>query len=113
MISTGCPSKVHHDNKEYVDKLQYLIDRPKSIAPIHKMNELEALLLILQNIPNDFSIMHIAAHQDNHTKYSDLSVNAQLNADADCHAEKNITSTQSTPGISTICIVYEWKISTC
>ena len=40
------------------------------------MNKSEALLLILQNTPNDFSITHIVAHQDDHTKYSDLPVNA-------------------------------------
>ena len=79
------------DNKGYVNKLKYPIDHPKSIAPIHKMNESEALILILQNIPTDFSITHIAAHQDDNTKYSGLSVNAQLNVDADYLASKNIT----------------------
>ena len=79
------------DNKGHVNKLKYLIDHPKSIAPIHKMNESEALILILQNIPTDFSITHIAAHQDDNTKYSGLSVNAQLNVDADYLATKNIT----------------------
>ena len=55
------------------------------------MNESEALILILQNIPTDFSITHIAAHQDDNTKYSGLSVNAQLNVDADYLATKTIT----------------------
>ena len=79
------------DNKGYVNKLKYSLDNPKSIAPIHKMNESEALILILQNVPNDFSITHIAAHQDDNTNYGDLSVNAQLNVDADYLATKNIT----------------------
>ena len=69
------------DNKGYVNKLNYLLDNPKSIAPIHKMNESEALILILQNVPNDFSITHIAAHQVDNTNYGDLSVNAHLNVD--------------------------------
>ena len=79
------------DNKGYVNKLNYLLDNPKSIASIHKMNESEALILILQNVPNDFSITNIAAHRDDNTNYGDLSMNAQLNVDADYLATKNIT----------------------
>ena len=74
-----------------MNELKYLIDHPKSIAPIHKMNESEALILILQNVPTDFSITYIAAHQDYDTKYSDLSVSSQLNVEADYLATKNIT----------------------
>ena len=79
------------DNKGHVNKLKYLIDHPKSIAPIHKMNESEAPIFILQNVPTDFSITHIAAYQVDNTKYNDLSVNVQLNVDADYLATKNIT----------------------
>ena len=79
------------DNKGYVNKLKYLLDNPKSITPIHKMIESEALILILQNVPNNFSITHIAAHQNDNTNYGDLPVNAQLNVDADYLATKNIT----------------------
>ena len=56
------------DNKGYVNKLQYLIGHPKSIAPTHKMNESEALILILKNIPTNFSIQHIVVHQDDNIK---------------------------------------------
>ena len=79
------------DNKRYVNKLQYLIEHPNSIASIHKMNESEALIFILQNIPTNFSILHIAAHQDDNTKYSDLPIYVHLNVDVDHLATKNIT----------------------
>ena len=72
-------------------KSQYLIKHPKSIAPIHKINESEALILVLQNIPTKFSILHIAAHQDDNTNYRKLPVHAQLYVDADHLATKNIT----------------------
>ena len=52
------------------------------------MIESEALILILQNVPNNFSITHIAAHQNDNTNYGDLPVNAQLNVDADYLATK-------------------------
>ena len=55
------------------------------------MNESEAPIFILQNVPTDFSITYIAAHQDYDTKYSDLSVSSQLNVEADYLATKNIT----------------------
>ena len=56
------------------------------------MNESEALILILQNIPTNFSVLHIVDHQDDNTTYSDLLVYAQLNVDVDHLAIKNITT---------------------
>ena len=55
------------------------------------MNESEALIFILQNIPTNFSITHIVAHQDDNAKYSNLPVNAQLNVEIDHLATKNNT----------------------
>lgn len=55
------------------------------------MNESKALTLILQNTPTNFSILHIASHQDDNTNYNNLPVYAQLNVDADHLATKNIT----------------------
>ena len=89
--------KVHNkivalcDNKGYVNKLQKLIKYPKSIALIHKMNESKALILILQNILTNFSILYTTSHQDDNTNYNNLPVYAQLNVDADHLATKNIT----------------------
>ena len=50
---------------------------------LHKNTEAEALSIILQLSPSNFTIEHVKGHQDDKITYNDLDVKAQLNIDAD------------------------------
>ena len=60
---------------------------------MHKNTEAEALTIILQLLPKNFSIEHVKSHQDDKVAYNELDTKAQLNIDADSIA----TATASIP----------------
>ena len=67
------------DNDAYVNKLQELMEDPYQF----RNNEPEALTIILQCLPNHFTIQHVFGHQNDKTKWKDLSKYANLNINAD------------------------------
>ena len=71
------------DNEAYVNKLQQLIKNPYQFRNPYKNNEPEVIKIILQYLPDNFTIQHIFGHQDDKTQRKDLSIYVKLNIDAD------------------------------
>ena len=81
------------DNQAYVNKLTWLLEDDYHQQGLHKNTEAEALTIILQLLPKNFSIEHVKSHQDDKVAYNELDTKAQLNIDADSIA----TATASIP----------------
>ena len=67
---------------------------------LHKNTEGEALSIILQLSPSNFTIEHVKGHQDDKITYNDLDVKALLNIDADSIATSTSTIPINTHAIS-------------
>ena len=80
-------------NQAQANKLTWLLEDEYHQQGLHKNTEAEALTIILQLLPVNFTIEHIKGHQDDKVKYNELDTKAQLNIDADSIA----TGTASIP----------------
>jgi hypothetical protein len=56
---------------------------------------IEQITLILRSMPASTTFTHVLGHQDDHTAYEDLSLEARLNVDADAEAGLYITHNPS------------------
>ena len=94
------------DNEAYVNKLTWLLEEDFHHHGLHKETENEALQLILNLIPKQFSIQHVLGHQDENTHESKLSIEAKLNIETDEIATKNAKLPINTHAISSSFEVY-------
>ena len=72
---------------------------------MHKVNELEALILIMQYIPMYFTIEHIHNNQDLQKSYQSLDVKMRLNIDAN-----NFITTKARKPINTHLITQPFTV---
>ena len=72
------------------------MEDPYQFINPYKNNEPEAITIILQCLPEQFTIIHVFGHQDDKTERKDLSTYANLNIDAD-----HLATTSATTPINT------------
>ena len=94
------------DNGAYVNRLQQLMEDPYQFRNSYNNNEPEVITIILQCLPDHFTIQHIFGHQDDNTKRKYLSIYANLNKDADHLATKYTTISINIPVSSMPFAVY-------
>ena len=101
-------NKIHAlcDNQAYVNKLTWFLEDEYHQQGHHKNTEAEALSIILQLLPSNFTNEHVKGHQDDKINYNDLDVKAQLNIDADSIATATATITINTHAISLPFAIY-------
>ena len=82
-ITAGC------DNQALVDKLSWLLEDPYHQSNLHNETDSEAIRILLKIIPANYKISHVYGHQDEKTKYENLTIDAKLNVDSDRLATTN------------------------